>query len=131
MSYKTIISNSKKIESLLVKLGAEGRGMGSYGRNIESTLISINIKMKDFYFITKVRNNLVHKEGFEISSDMLISYKNKSTDIIGKLENEIYRDKRTKKQIKKNFKANSSWKKSLMGVIAFLFITLVVMKIIG
>lgn len=60
----TILKYSKKIESLLGELGAEGRGMHSKVSSIEQYLDENFVKR--IRFIATVRNKTFHEDGYEV-----------------------------------------------------------------
>lgn len=84
MSYETVIKKTKKIETMLVKMGAEGKGLHEKVSSIEH-LIEENT-VKSIRFITSIRNKLLHEDGFEMTSELLSNFENACENIINSLE---------------------------------------------
>ncbi len=66
--YKKIIDRAKRIESSLVQMGAEGRGLHEKVTSIESRLSSDLVKK--IRFIASIRNQLLHDQNFDLSGDL-------------------------------------------------------------
>jgi len=79
MSYEIVISRVKKIESDLVKIGAEGRGLHEKLSSIESKLEEKLIKK--IRFAASVRNKLIHDDDVELTADLLINFQSVCDEI--------------------------------------------------
>ena len=85
MSYKRVIEKTKKIETILVKMGADGKGLHEKVSSIEH-LIDEKI-VKSIRFIASIRNKLLHEDNFEMTSELLSDFENACENIINSLEN--------------------------------------------
>jgi len=83
MSYEKVISKSKKIESMLVETGAEGKGLHEKASSIEYKL-SANT-LKKIRFIASIRNQLLHDDSFELTQELLEGFENASVEVIEEL----------------------------------------------
>lgn len=84
MSYESVIKNTKKIESLLVEMGAEGQGLHKKVSSIEYLIDEKTVK--SIRFIASVRNKLLHEDNFEMTSDLLYDFENACKNVINNLE---------------------------------------------
>ena len=84
MSYESVIKNTKKIESLLVEMGAEGQGLHKKVSSIEYLIDEKTVK--SIRFIASVRNKLLHEDNFEMTSDLLYDFENACENVINNLE---------------------------------------------
>jgi len=83
MSYKTVIKKTKKIETILVKMGAEGKGLHEKVSSIEY-LIEENT-VKSIRFVASIRNKLLHEDDFELTDELLEAFKSESKKVISSL----------------------------------------------
>ncbi|OEE35530.1 hypothetical protein A1QO_19945 [Vibrio genomosp. F10 str. ZF-129] len=82
--YKIVISGSKKIEGMLTKKGATGKGLHEKVSSIESyTPASL---VKDIRSVATIRNKLVHEEDFSLSDTELIRFKTDIEYICGEID---------------------------------------------
>ena len=72
MSLDIVVGRSKKIESLLVRAGAEGRGLHEKVTSIESKLEIQEVKR--IRFIASLRNKSLHDDSFELTKDILSNF---------------------------------------------------------
>lgn len=72
MGYEDIINKAKKIESKLVELGAEGRGLHDKITSIEGKFDPKTVKA--IRFIATIRNRYIHEDGFELTPDLSESF---------------------------------------------------------
>lgn len=84
MSYKKVIKKTKKIETILVKMGATGKGLHEKVSSIEH-LIDDNT-IKSIRFVASIRNKLLHEDDFEMTSELLSDFENACENIINSLE---------------------------------------------
>jgi len=80
MSYDLVLEKTKKIESILNKMGAEGKGLHEKSQSIENKL-DTNI-LKSIKFIATVRNKLLHEEDFILQNQTKIDFIKKSDEVI-------------------------------------------------
>jgi hypothetical protein len=113
---ETVLNYSKRIETLLGKLGAEGKGIHSKVSSIEEHLNTDFVK--DIRYIATIRNKTVHEDGFEVED--INSFSELSEHIINQLE-EIYNENvqiNTSDKLKEENKYNTFKKVFLVAVIA-------------
>jgi len=79
MSIDIIIRKTKKIESLLVRIGAEGRGLHEKVTSIEGKLEPQVIKR--IRFIASIRNKSLHDYNFELTEDVLSNFIDASDEV--------------------------------------------------
>lgn len=68
MSYENVIKKTKRIESALSDMGAEGKGLNEKLNSIEHKFDEKVIKA--IRFIATIRNKLVHEDDFEMDYDL-------------------------------------------------------------
>ena len=85
MSYEKIIDTTKKIESILVKEGAEGRGLHEKVSSIEAKLN--NDLIKKLRFIATIRNKLLHDVNVKLTEDILEKFNDASKEAVSELTN--------------------------------------------
>jgi len=100
MSYKKVIKKTKKIETILVKMGAEGKGLHEKVSSIEH-LIEENT-VKSIRFVASIRNKLLHEDDFEMTSELLSDFENACENIINTLEQD------TDNSTQQNYNSESS-----------------------
>jgi hypothetical protein len=100
MSYKKVIKKTKKIETILVKMGAEGKGLHEKVSSIEH-LIEENT-VKSIRFVASIRNKLLHEDDFEMTSELLLDFENACENIINTLEQD------TDNSTQQNYNSESS-----------------------
>lgn len=72
MSKDIVIDRCKKIESALVYLGAEGRGLHS---KLSSLDLSIDDRIKKkIRFVATIRNKALHDANFDVNSEVMREY---------------------------------------------------------
>jgi hypothetical protein len=72
MTIDLVVNRTKKIESLLARMGAEGRGLHEKVTCIEEKLEAQEIKR--IRFIASIRNKALHDDGFELTQDILNNF---------------------------------------------------------
>ncbi len=113
---ETVLKYSKKIETLLGQLGAEGKGIHSKVSSIEEHLNENFVK--DIRYIATIRNKTVHEDGFEVEN--IDSFSELSEHIINQLES-IYNENveiNTADRLKEEGKYDTFKKIFLVAVIA-------------
>lgn len=72
MSYEEVITRTKRIESFLEGIGAEGRGLhhkaSSLKRSLDPDLV------KKIRFVATIRNRLLHEDGFEVGTRLMKAF---------------------------------------------------------
>jgi hypothetical protein len=81
--YEIIINYAKEIETILVEMGAEGKGLHSKVSSIKNELDESTIK--SIRFIASIRNKLLHDSNFELTEDLLESFEDESEKVISDL----------------------------------------------
>ena len=100
MSYKKLIKKTKKIETILVKMGAEGKGLHEKVSSIEHLIEEKTVK--SIRFVASIRNKLLHEDDFEMTSELLSDFENACENIINTLEQD------TDNSTQQNYKSESS-----------------------
>jgi len=84
MSYENVIKNTKKIEAILVEMGAVGKGLHEKVSSIEQQID--NEVVKSIRFIASVRNKLLHEDNFELTDALFYDFKITCEKVINSLE---------------------------------------------
>ena len=80
MSYEIVISTTKKIETMLIEIGADGKGLHTKVSSIEH--IFEERIVKSIRFLASIRNKLLHDDNFVLNKELLLSFKNSSDDVM-------------------------------------------------
>ncbi len=105
MSYKKVIKKTKKIETMLEKMGAEGRGLHEKVSSIED-LIEPNT-VKSIRFVASIRNKLLHEDDFKMTSELLSDFEYACENIIDSLNQ--YLDSSEHHTSESSFDSSSNW----------------------
>jgi len=81
--YETVINYTKEIETILVEMGAEGKGLHAKVNSLKDNLDEATIK--SIRFIASIRNKLLHDSNFTLTDDLLESFESESEKIISNL----------------------------------------------
>jgi len=81
--YETVIDYTKEIETILVEMGAEGKGLHAKVSSIKNHLDEATIK--SIRFIASIRNKLLHDSDFDLTDDLLESFESESEKVISSL----------------------------------------------
>ena|GEM_PF-4970631 len=102
-TYEMVINNTKKIETLLEeRLGAEGRGLHEKSESVEELLEEEIIKK--IHRIARIRNKLMHEDGFKLSSTT--QFEDYSKDVIYYLSTTKFNNS-AKKKLSKSEKSKT------------------------
>ena len=99
--YEAVITSSRKIEGLLVQLGAEGRGLHEKCTSIERDLPEQIVKL--IRKIATIRNKVVHEDDYVISS--LQELADATGPVVAYLENQLFSAKTAHAQDRKRQKS--------------------------
>lgn len=94
MSYEIIIKYSKKIESELKDIGAEGKGLHELITSIEDQIPYEIVKM--MRYIASVRNNLIHNDDYDLTNDILSNYSEACKKVIEFFQQQAVKEVDTK-----------------------------------
>lgn len=81
--YKTVLECAKEIETILVDMGAEGKGLHAKASSIKSLLDESTVK--SIRFIATIRNKFIHNSKFDLTDDLLESFETESEKVISSL----------------------------------------------
>ncbi len=104
MSYKKVIKKTKKIETILVKMGAEGKGLHEKVSSVEH-LIEVDT-VKSIRFVASIRNKLLHEDNFEMTPELLSDFEYACENIIDSLKQ--YTDNSTHQNYNSESSSDSS-----------------------
>ena len=85
MSYEIVISSTKRIETILTEMGAKGKGLHEKLSNVEH-LLEVNT-IKSIRFLASIRNKLLHDDNFELTAELLNSFKQEDDKVTRVLVN--------------------------------------------
>lgn len=83
MSYETVINYTKEIETILVDMGAEGKGLHTKVGSVEDLLNERTVK--SIRFIASIRNQLLHDNNFNLTPELLSDFENACEVVISEL----------------------------------------------
>ncbi len=84
MSYESVIKNTKKIETMLVHMGASGKGLhaklSSIAEKIDKDIV------KSIRFIASVRNKLLHEDNVQLTEHLFNEFEKACEYVIDRLK---------------------------------------------
>lgn len=126
MSYEIIIDKTKKIESLLVNMGAEGKGLHEKVTSIENILEEDVVKA--IRFMATIRNKFLHDSNFKLSQKIIDQFESTYYFVMNKISNETFKETEGNKstnnvefdELKKIWNNLSGWEKVGVGVVGII-----------
>ena len=96
MNYELIINSTKEIETILVNLGATGKGLhekvSSIEREINKTVV------KAIRFIATIRNNVLHDDNFKLTKEIISEFEDSHEVVLRMLNIEITKPRSNNRQ---------------------------------
>ncbi len=109
MNYENIIKKTKEIETLLVSMGADGRGLHEKVSSIENLLDKEIVKA--IRFIATIRNKLLHEDSFELTQTIHDQFNDTYCFIMDNVSSNIHEEVYTQDNNSKssNYNSNSDY----------------------